>query len=305
MGAGDEGLPAAAESFLLWLTVERGRSANTLAAYRRDLGGYVDWLGSRGLNVSTVGHDDVLSWVVELRDGLAVSSVARKVSVVRALHRWMASEGLSEVDPTLRLESPRQRDPIPKALSETDIERLLGAATASENLRDIALLEVLYGSGLRISEAVGLNLTDVDLEAKLMRVFGKGAKERIVPIGRVAQHALARYLDDGRAAMVPRRPRSRDDADAVFLNQRGGRLTRQGGWLILDRHARSVGLSVSPHVLRHSCATHMLDHGADIRAVQELLGHASISTTQRYTKVMTDRMWRVYEQAHPRAGSVS
>ncbi|MEI2654626.1 MAG: tyrosine-type recombinase/integrase [Microthrixaceae bacterium] len=165
-----------------------------------------------------------------------------------------------------------------------------------------ALLEVLYGSGLRISEAVGLSMGDIDLDGRLLRAFGKGAKERIVPIGSVAGRALAMWFD-ARPALFPTRWRSRDDETAVFLNQRGGRLTRQGGWLVLDGHAGRAGLAdvVSPHVLRHSCATHMLDRGADIRAVQELLGHASISTTQLYTKVVTERLWRVYGESHPRA----
>ncbi len=170
--------------------------------------------------------------------------------------------------------------------------------------RDRAILEVLYGTGIRISEMVGLSLGDVDLDAALLRAFGKGSKERIVPLGRPARRALEAWLDPGgRGRVAPERFARRRDADAVFLNARGSRLTRQGAWLVVDRYARQIGLGskLSPHVLRHSCATHMLDHGADIRAVQELLGHASISTTQVYTKVSTERLWRAYEAAHPRA----
>ncbi|NLA36626.1 MAG: tyrosine recombinase XerD [Actinobacteria bacterium] len=292
---------ASIEPFLVWLTVERGRAANTLAAYRRDLNDYEAWLAERGRTLDTAEADDVLDFVEALRARLAPASVARKTSVVRALHRWLASEGILEADPSAQLESPSQPKGLPRALSEAAIEKLLVTVAESDNLRDIALLEVLYGSGLRISEAVGLSFEDVDLEGHLLRVFGKGAKERIVPLGRVAERALRHYYDEGRPGLVPRRWGSRDDETAVFLNQRGGRLTRQGGWLVLQKHARRAGIEVSPHVLRHSCATHMLDHGADIRAVQELLGHASISTTQRYTKVMTERLWSVYDAAHPRA----
>lgn len=298
---------AEVEAFLLWLSVERGRAANTLAAYRRDLRRYVAWLGERDRVVATATEADVLEYVRSLRAaGLAPASVARAVVVVRSLHRFLAAEEMTPTDPTVRLETPRRPSGLPKALSEEQVDRLFAAVAAVDGpvgLRDAALLEVLYGSGLRISEAVGLSLSDVDLEAALVRAYGKGAKERIVPMGRAAIRALALWLDDGRPAFVPAKWRSRRDEEALFLNQRGGRLTRQGGWLVLSAHARRAGLEdvMSPHVLRHSCATHMLDHGADIRAVQELLGHASISTTQVYTKVATDRLWQVYADAHPRA----
>ena len=299
-------LPAGAETFLVWLTVERGRSKNTLLAYRRDLGHYAAWLRRAGVDLADVGDDDVLGYVEHLRArGLAPSSVARAVVVVRGLHRFMASEGLSATDPTSRLATPQRPSGLPKALTEAQVNRLFDAVVADDavGLRDLALLEVLYGSGLRISEAVGLSFADVDLDSGLLRAFGKGAKERIVPLGSMASRALAVWFDEGRPSMVPNRWKRRTDADAVFLNQRGGRLTRQGGWLILSGHAERVGLGdvVSPHVLRHSCATHMLDHGADIRAVQEMLGHASISTTQIYTRVITDRLWSVYDASHPRA----
>lgn len=299
-------LPDEAEAYLLWLAVQKGRTTNTLAAYRRDLTRYVEWLGGRGVTIATAGEQDVVELVQSLRrDGRAPSSVARQVAVVRGLHRYVANEQ-GVADPTVRLESPRRAAGIPKALSEEQVERLFETveqATGPVGQRDVALLEVLYGCGLRISEATGLSLADVDMESRLVRAFGKGRKERIVPVGRAAHHALAAWFDEGRPALVPARWRSREDEVAVFLNQRGGRLTRQGGWLVLSGHARRAGLAdvVSPHVLRHSCATHMLDRGADIRAVQELLGHATISTTQLYTKVATERLWRAYDAAHPRA----
>jgi integrase/recombinase XerD len=294
------------EAFLVWMAVERGRAHNTLISYRRDLARYVLWLDDRGTALRDATGPDIEAHVEWLRSkGLSAASVTRATVVVRALYRYLAAEEITDHDPTLRLETPRRPQGLPKALSEAQVEELFRSVTQVDGpvgLRDSALLEVLYGSGLRISEAVGLSLSDVDLDSRLVRAFGKGSKERIVPLGSVAGRALAMWFD-ARPAMFPRRWRSRADEEAVFLNQRGTRLTRQGGWLVLDGHARRAGLAdvVSPHVLRHSCATHMLDHGADIRAVQEMLGHASISTTQLYTKVMTDRLWQVYGESHPRA----
>jgi len=225
---------------------------------------------------------------------------------VRALHRFLVDEGYAGADPAGEVGAPRVPQGLPKALSEDDVERLLGAVAGDDAVarRDRAILEVLYGTGLRISELVGLSLPDVALDEGLLQAFGKGSKERVVPVGRLARQALAAWLSPaGRGAMAPERWARRGDAEAVFLNARGGRLSRQGAWGIVRRYGDRVGLGerLTPHVLRHSCATHMLDHGADIRAVQELLGHASISTTQVYTRVSTERLRRVYESAHPRA----
>lgn len=302
-------LPAEAEDLLLWLAAEQGRAANTLAAYRRDLGTYAAWLHAHELTVPDVQERDVLAYLGELRRrGLAPSTVARALVPVRALHRFLVVEGRAEVDPAAAIDRPRVPKGLPKALTEEEVGRLLAAPTGDEPAarRDRAMLEVLYGTGCRISELVGLSLGDLDLDEGLLRLFGKGSKERIVPVGNHAVRALVAWLGDGgRLAMAPGRWRQRSDADAVFLGARGSRLTRQGAWDVVRRHGRSVGLAgrLSPHVLRHSCATHMLDHGADIRAVQELLGHASISTTQVYTLVSTERLWDVYRSAHPRAVS--
>jgi integrase/recombinase XerD len=307
-------LPLEAEEFLTWLAAERGRSANTLSAYRRDLRAYWSWLRARDpvargapAGFDAVEEADVAAYVAHLRTAKSPASVARALVSVRGLHRFLAEEGLTRADPTAHVEPPRVPQSLPKALSEDEVESLLGAVVGDDAVarRDRAILEVLYGTGVRISELVGLSLADVDLDGSLLRVFGKGAKERVVPIGRCAGQALAAWLDPGgRPALAPARWARRGDAEAVFLNARGGRLTRQGAWGIVRRHAGTVGLAarLTPHVLRHSCATHMLDRGADIRAVQELLGHASISTTQVYTKVTTERLWKVYESAHPRAG---
>lgn len=300
-------LPLDVEEFLIWLAAERGRSSNTLAAYRRDLTRFWSWLVSGGRGLDDVVGADLDAYVGTLRDqGLAPSSIKRSLVAVRSLFRFRAQEGLSGLDPSVGVETPRVPSGLPKALTEAEVQSLLDAVQGDDpvSMRDRAVLEVLYGTGARISELCALGLGDVDLDGSLLRLFGKGSKERIVPLGRWARRALSEWLSpQGRQLLVPQSWARRDDADAVFLNRRGGRLGRQGAWGIVRRHGDAVGLDgrLSPHVLRHSCATHMLDHGADIRAVQELLGHASISTTQVYTMVSNERLFAAYEAAHPRA----
>jgi integrase/recombinase XerD len=300
-------LPLDVEEWLSWLATERGRSPATLAAYRRDVGRWWRWLRAAGLDLAAADEAAIERFVADLRDaGLAPATVKRVVVVVRSLHRFLADEERLPGDPGADVATPHVPSALPKALTEGEVTSILDAVVGDEPVarRDRAVLEVLYGAGLRISELVGLSLGDVDLESGLLRAFGKGAKERVVPLGRHASTALRAWLDPGgRPVLVPARWARRSHADAVFLNQRGGRLTRQGAWLVVKRYGSAVGLEakLSPHVLRHSCATHMLDHGADIRAVQELLGHASISTTQVYTKVSTERLFAAYRAAHPRA----
>ncbi len=300
-------LPLDVEEWLSWLATEKGRARSTLAAYRRDARRWCAWLGERGTALGAADEASLEAYVGDLRAGdLAPATVARAVVAVRSLHRFLAEEGRVATDPGARVEAPRVPAGLPKALSEAEVGVLLGAVVGDEPVarRDRAILEVLYGTGLRISELVGLRLGDVDLESALLRAFGKGAKERVVPVGRHAVAALADWLGPGgRPGLVPERWARRGDADAVFLNRRGGRLSRQGAWLVVTRWGREVGLDgkLTPHVLRHSCATHMLDHGADIRAVQEMLGHASVSTTQVYTKVSAERLFAAYRAAHPRA----
>ena len=248
-----------------------------------------------------------------LRRTHGASSVARALSSIRGFHRFLVEEGVRGDDPTLDLPSISVTDLLPKALSEEETGQLLGAVvgTGPVVLRDRALLEVLYGTGARVSEVVGLNLGDVTgavegADLPLLRVLGKGDKERVVPLGGLARAALADWLSgQGRPLLEPKKWRRRNDAEAVFLNARGGRLTRVGVFGVVKKYAGRVGLAdkVSPHVLRHSCATHMLGRGADVRVVQELLGHASIATTQRYTKVSPEHLRRAYESAHPRAGA--
>lgn len=303
----DRPLPPEVDDLLTWLRVERGRSRNTLAAYERDLAAYVAWLADRGTALADVREPDVADYVAHLRaSGRATSSQKRALVAVRGLHRFLAEEQEGRADPAAEVEMPKVPRGLPKALSEEEVASLLGAIAGDDAIarRDRAILEVLYGTGLRISELVGLSLADLDLDAGLLRAFGKGSKERIVPLGRYCVVALVDWLaDGGRPLLEPDQWARRDDAEALFLNSRGGRLSRQGAWMVVRKAGEKVGLDgrLSPHVLRHSCATHMVDHGADIRTVQELLGHASISTTQVYTMVSTERLWSVYRQAHPRA----
>ena len=300
-------LPIEVEEFLSWMVAEKGRAPNTVAAYRRDLAAYCEWLAERGVGVLDVDHGQLVEFVGERRaSGAATSSIARQLAAIRMLHRHLSIEGERRDDPAADLEGVRVPAGIPKPLTEAQVTSLIDAVVVTEPVhrRDLALIELLYATGARISEAVGLSIGEVDLDARLVRLYGKGSKERIVPFGSSAAVALEDWFSSsGRARMVPDRWRRRDDAEAVFLNTRGGRLTRQAAWLVLRKYGTRAGIGdhLSPHVLRHSCATHLLDHGADLRVVQEMLGHASISTTQIYTKVSQERLWDVYRSAHPRA----
>lgn len=292
--------------YLDHLRVERGLSDNTLAAYRRDLATYGTYLVERGIaDPREARPEDVEAFVGWLRsrrtpagDPYAPASVARTVVSVRGLHRFLAREGLADGDVAADVGTPRTFRSLPKALSLEEVERLVEAPVGSSPaaLRDRALLELLYGGGLRISELVALDVDDLERPDQLVRVTGKGDKARIVPYGRAAAEALDAWLVRGRPRLAPAGP-------AVFVNARGGRLTRQGAWKLLKGHAARVGLgeAVSPHTLRHSFATHLLDGGADVRAVQELLGHASVTTTQVYTLVSRQHLRDVYDRAHPRA----
>ena len=310
-------LPRAAEEYLSWLDVERGRSPRTLASYRRDLASYEAFVGRDGAcaHIDEATPAVVAAYVASLRRSRSGATVARALSTLRGFHRFLVEEGQAPFDPTADIPGVAVADLLPKALSEDQTGRLLGAVvgTGPAVLRDRALLELLYGTGARVSEAVGLNLGDVAEavdggDLPLIRLLGKGGKERVVPLGRLALAALQQWLSgEGRPHLEPKKWSRRSDAEAVFLNVRGGRLTRVGAFGVVKKYAGRVGLAdrVSPHVLRHSCATHMLARGADIRVVQELLGHASISTTQRYTKVSPEHLRRAYEDAHPRAGTTT
>jgi len=299
--------------------VERGLSANTLGAYRRDLSRYAASLRAAGrTDVREVVEDDVSAHLVALRTGadggapLGASSAARAVVAVRGWHRFLALEGATAADPAAAVRPPATPRRLPKAIAVGDVERLLEASSSGEPptaLRDRALLEVLYGTGARISEAVGLDLDDLPApeeepgRAALLRLRGKGGKERVVPLGSYAAQALAAYLVRARPALARAGTRP---GPAVFLNTRGARLSRQSAWAVLRSAATRAGVGseaapVSPHTLRHSFATHLLEGGADVRVVQELLGHASVTTTQVYTLVTADTLREVYAAAHPRA----
>jgi tyrosine recombinase XerD len=302
-------LESAVRTYLGHLAVERGLAVNTLSSYRRDLDRYVAVLAVRGRDtVGDVDEGDVLAFLGGLREGdeehppLSAGSAARAVVAVRGLHRFALREGLAAADPAREVKPPTPPRRLPKAISLEEVERLLAVAGPSDTargLRDRALLELLYGSGVRISEAVGLDIDDLDQRDGVARVSGKGGKSRIVPIGDYALRAVQAYLVRAR----PQLARSKGEAGALFLNARGGRLSRQGAWMALRAAAGRAGLSeVSPHTLRHSFATHLLDGGADVRVVQELLGHASVTTTQVYTLVTVQLLREVYATSHPRAG---
>lgn len=299
-------VPVEVEEFLGWLAAERGRSINTLSAYRRDLTTYCEWLMARGTDVHRVAPSDIDRFVNDRREsGAAASSVARLMAAVRTFHRFMVAEDRRSDDPSADFEGVKVPAGIPKPLSEDEVESLIAAVSGDDAvaLRDRALLELLYATGARISEVCALSLGDIDLESGMVRLYGKGSKERLVPVGSHAREAVHRWLAGGRDDLSPVRWARRGDADAVFLNNRGGRLGRQAAYAVVVRHGERAGLTshLSPHVLRHSCATHMLDHGADLRIVQEMLGHASISTTQVYTRVSQERLFDQYRSAHPRA----
>jgi integrase/recombinase XerD len=302
-------LERAVRGWLDHLDVERGVADNTLESYRRDLARYTMHLAARGVtDPRAVTEAHVTEFLATLREGtpehppLAASSAGRALVAVRGLHRFLALEGEAGTDPAGAVSPPRPPTRLPKAISVDHVERLLEAASVGDtpaSLRDRALLEVLYGAGARISEAVGLDIDDIDTDEGVVRLFGKGSKERLVPLGSYAARAIGAYLVRGRPALAAKGR----GAPAVFLNQRGGRLSRQSAWSVMRAAADRAGLSghLSPHTLRHSFATHLLDGGADVRVVQELLGHASVTTTQIYTQVTVQRLREVYAQSHPRA----
>ena len=295
------------ERFLTWMTIEQGRSPRTIEAYRRDLVRYQNFLLEQSLDELSVNSQGVEKFIASLRaEGKASKSVARMYAAVRMLHRFLVEERIRIDNPTSGVDGVKVPSGIPKALSEDQVSRLLASVTGVDSfaLRDRALLEFLYATGARISEACGLSLSDLDMESQLVRLFGKGSKERIVPFGSHAKSSLEDWLGaGGRPMLVPDQWAKRDHADAVFLGSRGTRLSRQAAWGIVRKYAQIAGIGdeISPHVMRHSCATHMLIHGADLRIVQELLGHASVSTTQVYTRVDNEVLFTMYREAHPRA----
>lgn len=312
--ASDRPLSVQLQGYLDHLTIERGVAANTLKSYRRDLRRYAEYLGVRGIaDLAQVGETDVSDFLTALRRGdpeagasaLSAVSAARAVIAVRGLHRFAVAEGLAEHDVARAVKPPTPGRRLPKSLTVDQVLALLevaggdGPADGPLSLRNRALLELLYSTGSRISESVGLDIDDVDTSSRSVLLRGKGDKQRLVPVGRPAVTALDAYLVRGRPELA-RRGRG---TPAIFLNSRGGRLSRQSAWQVLQDAAERAGIAagVSPHTLRHSFATHLLDGGADVRVVQELLGHASVTTTQIYTLVTVAALREVWAEAHPRA----
>ena len=292
--------------FLAYLEFERGLSRNTLEAYRSDLLQFGAFLNRMGVGVLEAEHAQLAGWMDELAAGseekppAAPATLQRKAACLRSFYRHLRRDGIVEHDPTADLRSPRKSQKLPQVLSRDEVAMLLRAPAGDEPaaLRDRALLELMYACGLRASEAIGLDFSDVDLTVGALRARGKGSKERLVPVGREAVTAMRAYLQRGRGQLVGLR-----DERALFVNRRGGRLTRQGLYKIVQRHAKAVGLEdrMSPHTLRHTFATHLLAGGCDLRSLQEMLGHADIATTQIYTHLSAERLKDVYFRAHPRA----
>lgn len=291
------------QDFLHYLIVERSLSKNTLDAYRRDLAQYKKHLIEKEelTSLNDVRRVHIVNYLYELKDnGRASTTIARNIASIRSFHQFLLREKETDQDPSVHIETPKSERKLPKILSTTEVEQLLEAPDFSTAFgkRDRAMLEVLYATGLRVSELVDLNIEDVHLTMGFIRTIGKGNKERIVPLGRMARDALQTYLDESRSALLKRKK-----SDALFLNHHGERLSRQGFWKILKKLAlhSNIVKPLTPHTLRHSFATHLLENGADLRAVQELLGHADISTTQIYTHVTKARLKDIYSTYHPRA----
>jgi integrase/recombinase XerD len=292
--------------FLAYLELERGLSRNTLEAYRSDLLQYGAWLDRTGRHAMSVEHSDISAFLADLATGdehraaAAPTTLQRKTACLRSFYRHLRREDLLDHDPSAELKAPRRSQRLPQVLSRDEVAHLLSQpeGTSPSALRDRALLEVMYACGLRASEAVDLRVRDADIEDGIVRARGKGSKERIVPVGSKAVGALRAYLARGRPALV-----GLSDEPRLFVNQRGQRLTRQGLYKIVQRHAKTAGLAdrMSPHTLRHTFATHLLAGGCDLRSLQEMLGHADIATTQIYTHLSADRLHDVYFEAHPRA----
>ena len=283
----------------LWL--EDGLSRNTLDAYRRDLALFATWLhGDRGSALLTATHADILAYLAHrYRARTKASSAGRLLSTLKRFYRMQVRDSRLSADPTLNVDSPKLPRPLPKSLTEADVERLLSAPDTSSamGLRDRAMLELLYATGLRVTELVTLRLTQVSRDAGVLRVVGKGTKERLVPIGEEAIDWFERYLRESRPVLLESRI-----SDAIFVTHRAEPMTRQAFWMLVKRYAFEAGIarSISPHVLRHAFATHLLNHGADLRVVQMLLGHADVSTTQIYTHVARERLKQLHEKHHPR-----
>jgi integrase/recombinase XerD len=289
------------ETYLDSLWLEKGLSQNTLDSYRRDLKAFAEWLGERNKQIVTVRREDLLAYLAHrMGKGIKARSTARALSCLRGLYRYLLRENKIEEDPTLRVENPKLGRPLPDTLTESDVEKLLAAPDIRTpiGLRDRTMLEVLYASGLRVTELVSLAVTDINVRQGVVRVIGKGSKERLVPLGEEALAWLSRYMREARPALLKKSL----SEEVVFPSNQGRPMTRQTFWYRIKEHGRTAKIrrKLSPHTLRHAFATHLLNHGADLRVVQLLLGHSDLSTTQIYTHVAQQRMKELHQEHHPR-----
>lgn len=290
------------DEFIYYLAVERGLAENTMVSYRTDLAGYIAFCRKHGLDsLERTGKDTIMSYLFQLQlDGRSPATISRHLAAVRTFYRYVVSEGFLSKDPSVDLESPKSAQKLPRVLTVEEVDLLLGQPLTGEpaGIRDKAMLELLYATGIRVSELVSLDLEHIHLENGFIRCFGKGSKERMVPLGDVAARYLGEYLAQGRSKLI-----KTGHVDALFVNQHGRRLTRQGFWKIIKKYAQKakIEMEITPHTIRHSFATHLLENGADIRSVQEMLGHADISTTQIYTHLTRRKLKEVYNRSHPRA----
>lgn len=288
--------------FIDYIGIEKGLAQNTLNSYERDLTSYIHYIAEQGItHINETSRRDVISYLTHLqKQKRATSTISRNMASIRNFYQFLHREGVIGQDPTIHLETPKIEKRLPKVLSLSEVEKLLAHPSGNDpaDLRDRAMLELLYATGIRVSELVTLKVNQINLNMGFVRCFGKGSKERIIPLGMKAIEALNLYLQNGWRKLA-----RNENQDFLFLNQWGSQLTRQGFWKIIKKHAANAGIrkSITPHTLRHSFATHLLENGADLRAVQEMLGHADISTTQIYTQVTKTRLKEVYDRAHPRA----
>ncbi|WP_033828495.1 site-specific tyrosine recombinase XerD [Bacillus andreraoultii] len=291
------------KDFLHYLIVEKGLANNTIQSYRRDLTAYLDYLQKLKIqNLNDISRGHIMQFLSSLKaDGKSSRTIARHIASIRSFHHFLILDKITDQDPTVHIETPQTELKLPKVLNTEEVEALLNTPdlTTALGIRDKAMLELMYATGMRVSELINLNINDVHLSLGFVRCIGKGSKERIIPIGKMATDALTLYFENSRAKIVNNKKKS----DALFLNHHGQRLSRQGFWKILKQLAIKAGIQkeLTPHTLRHSFATHLLENGADLRSVQEMLGHADISTTQIYTHVTKTRLKDVYNKFHPRA----
>ena len=293
----------ALEDYVHFLKIERQLATNTITSYQRDLTNYIDFINdSTAKSIDEITRQNIIAYLQVMKDeGKSARTISRHISSIRSFHQFMLREKVTTNDPTVHIELPKIEQKLPRVLSLDEVGKLIDAPDLSkpQGVRDAALLELLYGTGMRVSELINLDVDHVQLTMGFVRVFGKGGKERIIPLGNKAIDACAKYIKVVRPKFIAKV----DSQNALFVNMRGGRLTRQGCWKLLKAHALSVNIQkkMTPHILRHSFATHLIENGADLRAVQEMLGHADISTTQIYTHVSRSRLKEVYVKFHPRA----